>query len=676
MQEGRATAVVLRITAILVGVVALLVVPGASGATWSAPQSISGLGTNVSQIQIAGTSNGSSLVVWKRDLAGFDVVQGTRVAINGTAGPVMNLSALTLQATDPVVAVRDDGSAMVAWLNTSATDDTVQSVSIGADNTVGAITTRSTVGPPGQPASDISIALGDDGTSGMSWRKFNGANWIVQGLKVGVDGAGGTIHDLSTAGVDSGEPDIAYKAAGTYRAAWPQGTGAEGNVGSVLIDAADAVSPLYLALSVSASNGTGGNPQDVQVSYGNDNTPNLAWVRDRTDDPNGTPYVNRAAELVRPFLQGNELQPAAPSTAVAMTPTVRGVPYNVDQFEMFTPIGAQPMMVWRHDFGDGTYRIESGRVMNNGPYQSWANATGIIPDVSEPVIVGNARNTAVVGWAQPGASNSAWSRFSNSSFDAHTQTGFDNVNEVGFAQSNSGVTLAVMAVTSLGTTDARVSTFSSPGVAVDPSQHNFGKVNIGVTSQRSIVVRSTGQTPTSVTGVDLGGANPSQFQLFNQSSCIREIDSQSQCTFNIRFIPQSAGSKSATVTVHTPLGDRVTQLVGTGGTGTRLKLTAKPRNRAVRRGKVVPIRVTVRNIGGVAANNTRLCANLNRRVLKLNRRCVQIGSFDVSARRQITFRVRVTWRAKKGRKYPVKFRLRSGNSIERVIVSRLRRKGN
>lgn len=676
MQEGRATAVVLRIAAIVAGVVSLLAVPAAAGATWSTPQPISGAGANVSQIQIAGTSNGSSLVVWKRNLAGFDVIQGTRVAIDGTAGPVMNLSALTMQATDPVVAVRDDGSAMVAWLNTSATDDTVNSVSIGADNTVGAITTRSTVGPAGQPASDIAIALGDDGTAGMTWRKFNGTNWMVQGLKVGADGAGGAIHELSTAGLDSGEPDIAYKSAGTYRAAWPQGTGAEGNVGSVLIDAADTVSPLYLALSVSSSNGTGGNPQHVQVSYGNDSTPNLAWVRDRTEDPNGSPYVNRAAELVRPFLQGNELQPAAPSTAVAMTPTVRGVPYNVDQFEMFTPIGAQPMMVWRHDYGDGTYRIESGRVMNNGPYQSWANATGIVPDVTQPVIAGNARDTAVVGWAQPGASNSAWSRFSNSSFDVQTQTGFDNVNEVGFVQANSGVTLAVMAATVGGVTDARVSTFSSPSVVVDPSLHNFGKVNIGVTAQRSIVVRSSGQTPTSVTGIDLSGANSSQFQLFNQSSCIREIDSQAQCTFNIRFTPQSAGSKSATVTVHTPLGDRITQLVGTGGTGTRLKLTAKPRNRAVRRGKVVPIKVTAKNIGGVIANNTKLCANLNRRVLKLNRRCFQIGSFGVSAQRQITFRVRVTWRAKKGKKYPVTFRLRSGNAVERVIVSRLRRKGN
>ena len=101
----------------------LMASPSLASAGWTSPATVSGPGTSVSQTTVAGGSDGTSWVVWKRDVGGFNLIQGTRVQIDGTQGPIVTLSPVGQNANNPVIASRADGSAVVGWTNESGTSD-------------------------------------------------------------------------------------------------------------------------------------------------------------------------------------------------------------------------------------------------------------------------------------------------------------------------------------------------------------------------------------------------------------------------------------------------------------------------------------------------------------------------------------------------------------------------
>src|SRR5690606_14682806 len=121
-------------------------------------------------------------------------------------GPVATISGASANATDPVIAARANGSAVVAWLNTSTAADSVESAALGADGSVGPVANRSDVGAAGEDAKDVAVAVGDDGTAALTWLKFDGTNWIVHAVRINSDGSSGTIHGLSDTAVSSGPP--------------------------------------------------------------------------------------------------------------------------------------------------------------------------------------------------------------------------------------------------------------------------------------------------------------------------------------------------------------------------------------------------------------------------------------------------------------------------------------
>lgn len=351
MRDGRADTGLIRVATLALAFACLMMLPATAKAAWTAPTIVSGVGTSVSQTRIAGASDGTSWVVWKRNVGGFDVIQGTKVAPDGTQGAIQTISGPTSQATDPVIASRADGSAVVAWLNTSALDDTVHSRSIAADGTFGPIETRSAVGPAGQPAADLAVAVGDDGTAGIAWRKFNGANWIAQAVKIAADGTSGTIHNLSEATVSVNEaPDIAAAPPlvvgqpNSYRIVWTQGAAATSNVGSREISSADVLSDIWLAFPEG-----GGDPFDANIAFGSDGSMSIMWIRYRENlnPDDGTPYYNWAAEIS----SSNSSQPSL--LVSAASPTVFGTPYNLSGLDMAESFGGIPTVAWVHDLNGG-----------------------------------------------------------------------------------------------------------------------------------------------------------------------------------------------------------------------------------------------------------------------------------------------------------------------------------
>ena len=702
MQSGRAKTGLIRAFSTLLGAVgSVLLIVSPASAGWSAPTTVSGPGSSVSQTRIAGTADGTAWVVWKRDVGGFDVIQGTKVTPGGSPGPIQTLSAPGAEATDPVIETRPDGSALVAWLNLSAADATVTSRSIAANGTLGPISARSAAGPAGQPAKDISVALGSDGSAALSWLKFNGTFWVAQAVRVGPDGTSGTLHNLSGLG-SATPPDIAAVPSAivgepsAYRSVWAQGPGASASVYTREISADGAVGEtvklLWPRIPVNSGDpagpGTGGDPQDVSIAYAADGDLNIAWVRTRTDyifldplNPVETPYENRSVEAILAEA-GQVISNDLPLTITPLTPVVYGVPYNVEDLDMSVPEGGEAVLTWVHNMNGGGQRVETGRYLR-GIYREWVNGTGVVPAVQEPEISANKSAAAVLGWSVPGVfpgqDTVGLRRFSNGSIDQpSTPTGdFVYSRDFGSVVAEDGTSLAAFTAVDGGNVGtARLMVYTDPAIRVDPTTLNFGRGDIGFARVQPVTIRSAGQTPVSVSGVTLSGADAANYSLNGASKCIRKIAPGSVCVVKVRYRPSTTATQNATVTVTSELGVNEVSLTGRGLNRTRNRITLNRRNFSARKGKVVRVRATVRNTGGVASNNTRVCVNLRKRALKLaGKRCRRLGAVPAKANRTLNYRIRVTWRAPRGRKLPVTFVLRANNAVVRQTVARVRRKG-
>lgn len=691
----------------------LLLIPATAGADWNSIQTISGVGTNTSQTRTAGDQDGNALVVWKRDIGGFDVIQGTKVKVDGTQGPIFNLSPLGENATDPVAESRADGSAMVAWINTSGASDAVQTISVAADGTLGSVVTRSAVGPAGQDAKEISIALGKDGSAGATWLRFNGTNWVVQAVRIKADGTSGTVHDLSDTSSSARTPDIAagpVDDAGTsyvYRAIWPQGTGGDGNVYSTQITVDDTLTDRYQALydytdlPGPKGLGRGGDPYGVQATYAKNGAFHAFWVRNRTDyyvepntrpdtdpnrpatDPPDVPYLNDSVEWIQ-ATRGQPLVLGSPLTVASITPNQYGAPaYSMHSLDATVPFDGNPVVSWVNNKGGGIQQVESSRLLFPGLFgifQGWGPTRGRVTGTAEnPVIAATASGIGASAWLKPsgipGRSVANWDRFSNTYMTAVDYTPGDDVvysEDVGFAIAKTGETLAAFtAIDGSDVSTTRIITFTRPGIGITPGQHNFGARRIGVKSKMKILIRNTGETTNKVTGITLSGPNASRFEMVGADTCVRSLGGGDQCQIELAFTPASTDPASAKVTVISDAGNVETSVTGRGVNQTRNSLIVTPRRKATRKGGSAVYKVRVDNLGGVSSNGTRICVRSSK-VLRLSgSRCQSLGNLAAGASQTVTYRVKVTRRANP-RVFPLRFQLTADNAVVNTAYANLR----
>lgn len=111
------------------------------------------------------------------------------------------------------------------------------------------------------------------------------------------------------------------------------------------------------------------------------------------------------------------------------------------------------------------------------------------------------------------------------------------------------------------------------GIALDVGSLAFGDVNLGASSSDTINVSNSGCADLKVTDIALGGANPGDFSLDKMNLPGKAIGAGASGGFVVTFKPTVVGMRSATVTVSSPAGNKVTALIGNGTTA-MLKLSA------------------------------------------------------------------------------------------------------
>jgi Cep192 domain 4 len=108
----------------------------------------------------------------------------------------------------------------------------------------------------------------------------------------------------------------------------------------------------------------------------------------------------------------------------------------------------------------------------------------------------------------------------------------------------------------------------APSASLSAARVTFVTQKVSTTSSsQEVTLSNSGKASLSISGVDLTGANHSDFSQSN--NCGSSVAASSNCTITLSFTPSATGKRSATLSIadNAPGSPQSVALAGTGGTG-------------------------------------------------------------------------------------------------------------
>lgn len=198
------------------------------GGTFSTPVNLSVVGQNSTRPQIAINAGGEAVAVWESFNGANSIIQGAARPPGGAFSPLPDLSVAGKSASQPQIAIDPAGEAIAVWQRSDGTSSIIQSAARSAGGAFSAPADLSVGGPePAKPrdASQPQVAIDAAGGAVAVWRRFNGANTITQEAVRPPGGAFSAAADLSAAGRDVSVPQIAINPGGEAVAVWQGSNG-------------------------------------------------------------------------------------------------------------------------------------------------------------------------------------------------------------------------------------------------------------------------------------------------------------------------------------------------------------------------------------------------------------------------------------------------------------------
>jgi hypothetical protein len=217
--------------------------------------------------------DGTATVVWSARSGGEFKVFARQIAVDGTRGPIHQLSAAGGDALDPRVAVAPDGTAIVAWSRWDGANFRLQERRI-APNGAPEEATR-TLSGSGQNAISPQVDVAPDGEATVVWKRFDGFHYLVLVRHILPDGTTDTASQrLSEAGQDAVEPDVAVAGDGTATVVWSRFDGSDSIIQARRV--APDGTPAANTANLSAAGESAIQPQ---VELAPDGTATVIWNR-------------------------------------------------------------------------------------------------------------------------------------------------------------------------------------------------------------------------------------------------------------------------------------------------------------------------------------------------------------------------------------------------------------
>lgn len=147
------------------------------GDEWMSCGDFSAIGQDALEPQVAINDAGQVVFVWSRSDGLNTIIQSMTMTFGPGITPPVDLSASGQNATLPQVAINSAGQVVAVWVRSDGTNDRIQSATY---NFGGSWTTPVDVSVAGQDASNPEVAINDEGQVVCVWSRSDGFNTIIQ----------------------------------------------------------------------------------------------------------------------------------------------------------------------------------------------------------------------------------------------------------------------------------------------------------------------------------------------------------------------------------------------------------------------------------------------------------------------------------------------------------------
>jgi hypothetical protein len=241
---------------------------------WSTPETLSTAGRNAEYPQVAFDGSGNAIAVWIRsDGSKYRVQTSVRPVGTGVWSTPAWLSDAGRNAHYPQVAVDESGNAIAIWYRSDGSKNRVQA-SVRPVGT-GVWGAPDTLSAEGEYAEFPQVAFDGSGNAIVVWRRLDGSKYRVQASvrPVGT-GVWSTPADLSTEGRHAYAPQVAVDGSGNAIAIWYRGDGSHNRVQVAVRPASTGLWGAPTDLSAA-----GQNADDPQVAVDGSGNAIATWVR-------------------------------------------------------------------------------------------------------------------------------------------------------------------------------------------------------------------------------------------------------------------------------------------------------------------------------------------------------------------------------------------------------------
>jgi hypothetical protein len=244
---------------LLASLAALLLVgaaaPASAGA-WTAPVNLSAAGQSAFSPQVAVDTDGDAVFTWARSDGSKYRVQALARSAAGVLSGVDDLSASGQSAYSPQVAVDTAGDAVFTWERSDGSGAfcclRIEALARSAAGVLGPVQTLSAAGQDGFGAE---VAVDTDGDAVFTWSRFDGTYYRVQARARSAGGVLGPVQNLSAAGQNAFDPQVAIDSAGDAVCTWQRFDGTNYRVQARARSAAGVLSAVQ-TLSVAGQDAT------------------------------------------------------------------------------------------------------------------------------------------------------------------------------------------------------------------------------------------------------------------------------------------------------------------------------------------------------------------------------------------------------------------------------------
>jgi len=251
-----------------------------ASAEWSAPFEISDPAGVAERPQIAVDPYGTATVVWTNYGASEVAVHARRIDPYGARGPILDVS-VGEEALNAQVAVDPAGNATVVWTGHEGSDAVARARRITAAGVLEPVKTLSALGEIGFSPT---VGVDADGHATSVWTRYENPHFRVQARRIDASGALGPIQDLTPDSEGNVNSELAVDSAGHSYVVWPWNNGTETVIQWRRLDDGVIVGPIE---DLSAA---GANAFDPQVAVDDAGVPTAVWYRD-----DGTIQARRSA---------------------------------------------------------------------------------------------------------------------------------------------------------------------------------------------------------------------------------------------------------------------------------------------------------------------------------------------------------------------------------------------